>query len=395
MLGLMMDIRGDAATRVTRSREFLVGVMAFLTVVDLFATQAILPALAQRYGVSAAAMSTAVNATTFGMAVSGLATALFAHRIERRAGIIVALGLLSIPTAILSLAPDLPTFAMLRVIQGVLMAAAFTLSLAHLAESTMGQATAAVFAAYITGNVASNLFGRLISASVADTLGVPSNFVTFALLNLAGAVIAAWTLEAAPSRRLGSTMGAPSLVQAHLRNPALRAAFAIGFCILFAFIGIFTYVNFVLVKAPFSLDMMSVGLVYLVFLPSIVTTPLASRVVARIGTMGALWSGLWIAIVGLPLVLLPHLASVLTGLALIGVGTFLAQAVTTGFVGRAAAPNSAAASGIYLAAYFSGGLIGTAVLGYVFETIGWTACVLTIGCVLGYAMLLGRRINLP
>ena len=37
---------------------------------------------------------------------------------------------------------------------------------------------------------------------------------------------------------------------ASLRDPALRAAFAIGFCILFAFIGTFTYVNFVLVGSP-------------------------------------------------------------------------------------------------------------------------------------------------
>jgi YNFM family putative membrane transporter len=45
----------------------------------------------------------------------------------------------------------------------------------------------------------------------------------------------------------------------HLRNGRLRAAFAIGFCILFAFIGTFTYVNFVLVRAPLSVRMMQVG----------------------------------------------------------------------------------------------------------------------------------------
>jgi hypothetical protein len=39
----------------------------------------------------------------------------------------------------------------------------------------------------------------------------------------------------------------------HLRNPPLRATFAIGFCILFAFIGTFTYVNFVLAGEPFAL----------------------------------------------------------------------------------------------------------------------------------------------
>ena len=35
-------------------------------------------------------------------------------------------------------------------------------------------------------------------------------------------------------------------------TPPLRADFGIGFCILFAFIGTFTYVNFVLARPPLA-----------------------------------------------------------------------------------------------------------------------------------------------
>ena len=49
-------------------RAFTIGLTAFLTVVDLFATQAILPALTAAYGVTPAAMGFAVNASTIGMA---------------------------------------------------------------------------------------------------------------------------------------------------------------------------------------------------------------------------------------------------------------------------------------------------------------------------------------
>ena len=49
-------------------RAFTIGLTAFLTVVDLFATQAILPALTTAYGVTPAAMAFAVNASTIGMA---------------------------------------------------------------------------------------------------------------------------------------------------------------------------------------------------------------------------------------------------------------------------------------------------------------------------------------
>ncbi len=80
----------------------------------------------------------------------------------------------------------------------------------------------------------------------------------------------------------------------------MRSAFAIGFCILFAFIGTFTYVNFVLVAEPLSLGPMSLGLVYFVFVPAIVTTLTAGRVVLAIGTRPALWSALAVAGAGLP-----------------------------------------------------------------------------------------------
>lgn len=53
-------------------RSFVIGLIAFLTVVDLFATQAILPSLAKHYGVTPAAMGFAVNASTLGMAVAGV-----------------------------------------------------------------------------------------------------------------------------------------------------------------------------------------------------------------------------------------------------------------------------------------------------------------------------------
>src|SRR5262249_14694832 len=80
-------------------RTTVIGLIAFLTVVDLFATQAILPSLTRAYGVTPAAMGFAVNASTIGMAAAGLAVALLSHRIDRRSGILVSLAALSIPTA--------------------------------------------------------------------------------------------------------------------------------------------------------------------------------------------------------------------------------------------------------------------------------------------------------
>src|SRR5689334_19628285 len=97
----------------TLARSLVIGLTAFLTVVDLFATQAILPSLARAYGVAPAAMGVAVNASTIGMAVAGLLLALFSRRINRRVGILISLGVLAIPTTLLAHASDLTVFTAL------------------------------------------------------------------------------------------------------------------------------------------------------------------------------------------------------------------------------------------------------------------------------------------
>ncbi len=81
-------------------------------------------------------------------------------------------------------------------------------------------------------------------------------------------------------------------------------------------------------------------------------------------------------------------------MALVGVGTFFAQAAATGFVGRAATADRGSASGIYLACYFFGGLVGSAVLGQLFDRLGWTACVLGIALSLFAAAALGLRLKI-
>lgn len=394
MTDLSAPIKQDVMTNETHSpglalRSLVIGLTAFLTVVDLFATQAILPSLTRHYGVTPAAMGFAVNASTFGMAVAGLVVGFFSPHIDRRTGILLSLTLLAIPTGLLASAPDLVVFTALRVAQGLCMASAFALTLAHLGEQCSATDAGSAFAAYITGNVASNLVGRLISAAVADGLGLAWNFYFFAGLNLAGALLVYFTIQRVRPMHAMMPAASPfSATIAHWRDRRLRAAFGIGFCILFAFIGTFTFVNFVLVRPPLSLGMMDLGLVYLVFLPSVVTTLLAGKAAARLGTRPTIWSALAVAGLGLPLMLAPHLGAVLAGMVLVGVGTFFAQAAATGFVGQAATDNRGIASGTYLACYFCGGLVGTAVLGRLFDAFGWQACVAGVGVALVLAALL-------
>ena len=83
----------------------------------------------------------------------------------------------------------------------------------------------------------------------------------------------------------------------------------------------------------------------------------------------------------------------LAGLALVGIGTFFAQAVATGLVGRLAVHDKAAASGLYLSFYYCGGLVGAGMVGMLFDRAGWDAALIAVGVALAIAAAIGASLR--
>jgi MFS transporter, YNFM family, putative membrane transport protein len=126
----VLPLRGQGAA----VQLVIIGLISFLTLVDLFAAQAILPSLVRAYNTSPAMMGFAVNASTIGMAIAGVVVALMSRYLNRRRGIWISLAMLAIPTALLASAPDITGFMLLRIAQGLCMSTAFTLTMAYLAD---------------------------------------------------------------------------------------------------------------------------------------------------------------------------------------------------------------------------------------------------------------------
>ncbi|MEL7349068.1 MAG: MFS transporter, partial [Pseudomonadota bacterium] len=324
-----------------------------------------------------------------------LTVAWFSDRIDRRLGIWVSLVVLAVPTALLAVVDDLVLFTVLRVIQGACMATAFTLTMTFLSEECDLTAAAGAMAAYVSGNVASNLFGRLMASEVAAGIGVFDTFYVFAALNLVGALLAILVIgvrSAQPPARSGPPLEA---WRRHMANPPLRAAFGLGFLILFVFVGVFTYVNFELVGPVYGLAPVDLGLVYLVFLPSLITTPMAGDLVARFGPQRLFMGAAALSLAAIAATLPGNLMATLLGLAVLAAATFQMQAAATAFVGRVAEGNRAAANGLYLTAYYLGGLMGALVVGLVYEAGGWTGAALVIALALAGAAALARQLSVP
>jgi YNFM family putative membrane transporter len=165
----------------------------------------------------------------------------------------------------------------------------------------------------------------------------------------------------------------------HLRDPRLVGAYLVGATMFFGWIGLFTYLPYLLSAAPYGLSTGLVSSVYLVYAAGVVASPIAGRLSARIPPRTLIAAGLAVEAVGMAMTLATSLPLIVVGLVVLVLGTFTAQAVAPAFVNRTAATAKGGASALYLTFYYVGGTLGSVLPGLGWQAAGWPAVVTWCG----------------
>ncbi len=355
----------------------------------MYATQPLLPQLRTAFGASEGAVGLTISAITLACALSALFVGPLADRIGRKRVIVTAIALLGLATLGTASATSLTALIAWRFAQGLFMPAVFAVLLAYIAEEFPPEVGGRAVGAYIGGNVFGGFFGRYCTALVADRTDWHVAFIVLGAINLIGAAIVFVTLPRA-RRFVRSSSIAQSLraLGAFVRNPVLIATDLIGASILFTLVAAFTYATFHLAAAPFSLGTVALGNVFLVYLFGVIATPLSGLLIDRFGHRTALLLSIAMSALGIATTLVPHVAAVIAGLALMANGVFCAAAASQGYIGVVADRQRSTAAALYLSAYYAGGALGAVVPAVVWSRGGWPATVALIVAVqLGAGLL--------
>src|SRR3546814_4432341 len=143
-----------------------------------------------------------------------------------------------------------------------------------------------------------------------------------------------------------------------VRNPSLQTACALGFTVLFAQIGLFTFVTLHLVAAPFYFRSGDLANIVAVYLLGMAVTPLAGGVIPRIGIRHTILLSVATSALGVLLTLVHPVWGIVAALAIAACGTFVTQSATMSFIAYRITSGRSLASGLYYAAYYCGGFAG-------------------------------------
>jgi len=372
---LLLFFLGDGV-QVSRPIVWLIGFFAFLNV---YSIQAVLPMVMTDFAATPLQAGLTVGATVLAVGLISPFIGMLSDAVGRKNVLTVSLFAMTLPTALIPLTHSLNALIALRFLQGLAVPGIVVVLIAYLGEEFRGNGMARMTAIYVGGTVMGGFCGRFITGHVGHWLGWRSAFVLLAVMNLAGALLVAWRLPA--SRHFVANrniQGGLHMLWRHLHNQRLLASCAVGFCVLFSLVGTFTYVNFLLVAAPFQLSAAGLANVFAVYLVGVLVTPLAARPMERLGFMKALLWALATSAAGLLLTLAPNLWVVIVGLAVCASGVFLCQSATISAISTNVTEGRSLATGLYYMSYYAGGAAGTWVVGLAFEGWGWSGSVATI-----------------
>lgn len=353
--------------------------LGFFSFLNVYSMQSVLPVVTQDMGITPAQAGMTVGVSLFAVAIVSPFMGMLSDAWGRRPIIVASMFALTLPTALIALAQNLPTVLVLRFLQGLAVPGIVVVLIAYLSEEHRSAGLARMTSLFVGGNVIGGFSGRFFMGHFGDWMGWRSGFWFLALLNLAGAL---WVWRVFPASRHfvanRNVSGALRMLGIHLRNPRLLAICAVGFCVLFTMLGTFTYINFHLAEEPFHLSSAGLANVFMVYLVGGFITPFIGSVIARHGYLLSMLGGLCLSACGLALTLMPSLTVLIAGLILCSIGVFVCQSATISRIADRVTAGRSLATGLYYMSYYAGGSVGTLITGLAYEIDAWPSAVFAI-----------------
>jgi len=345
----------------------------------LYSPQAVLPLMAQEFGVGAAHASLIITASTLAVAATAPFTGAVADVLGRKRVIVAAMVLLLVPGVMMPLADSLNELIFWRFIQGLLLPPIFVVAIAYIGDEWPRQQATGVVGSFTAVSAVAGFLGRFVPGALVAYAGWRGGFFALAGMIAICLIVVAMLLprEKQFVRATSLTASLRQMV-AHLGNPRLVATYAVGFGVLFNFIAVFTYMSFHLAGPPFNRSAAFIGAIFVVYLAGAAAATMTGKMIARIGRRTfvlwvlAAWAG------GILVMLIPSVPVIVLGLAIASVCGTLTQASSTSFVAITAQGGTSSAVGLYVTSFYVGGTFGGWLPGLAYEASGWPGCLFTV-----------------
>jgi YNFM family putative membrane transporter len=287
-----------------------------------------------------------------------------------------------------------PAFApllALRVVEGMAVPAILTALMTQISRATPPERMGRTMGFYIAATIVGGFLGRAATGVVSSLFDWRASF-----LFLSAGVLLCLALHARRRGDVTLTLARPTLadIGRTLHDRYYLLAYAAIFCVFFVFMAALNFLPFRMVELDPSVSGAGIGLMYSGYLVGVAVALAAPRIAQRAGGEPAMVLA-GIALFGLSTALwaVGGIAAMYLNMLLFCAGMFTVHSLLSGMLNARAREHKGVVNGLYVAAYYAGGTLGSVLPGLVYRAQGWQAfvAVLTAMAALAFVLALTLR----
>ncbi|MBP8284106.1 MAG: MFS transporter [Chromatiaceae bacterium] len=372
----------------TRARPpygiLLLTVFGFST---LYAPQPLLPVLAEAFGRGPTEVSLLITLAMLPLAGAPLVYGYLLVSVPARPMLAGAALLLALCQLGLALADTWWLMLALRLMIGLCLPALFTALMTFVAASATAENLRQSLAWYIAATILGGFAGRALSGFVASVWDWRLALGIWAPALL---VMGLWTLRLPGRQESRFVRVTPRVFRVVMERPGAPQAYLTIFSIFFVFAAVLNVLPFQMADQDPGTGTAGIGFAYLGYLSGLLVSLNTERLSRLFQSEGPLYAlGLGLYALGLGLFALSATVGVYLAMFAFCGGMFLIHTRLSGQVNQMGGPHRGVVNGIYIAAYYLGGSLGSWLAVEVYRHLGWLAFLAAVALVLvlaGYGL---------
>ncbi|WP_367180825.1 MFS transporter [uncultured Shewanella sp.] len=394
-----------AMDQVNKERRLIAGVSIASVVVyiNLYLVQGMLPLIAEHFMVSMSQATLLLSVTSFTLAISLLFFAIMSDRIGRKKPAMVSLYLIALLDFLMIWTHDFSLLLILRMIQGVLLAALPAVAMAYFKDELGQDSLLKAGAIYITVNSFGGILGRLLGGTLSEYFTWSQSMQTLFVLTLVGCFLSSYFLPGCrfvPSIK-GQVKGYVSKADIsgfalHLNDLKMRLVYCIAGLAFMVMVNQFSYIQLHLMAAPFYWGRFEVTFIFLCYLSGTFASYYSAKWFRRLGLSRVSLLCIGFMFIGVSLTLFNSALMIFVGFLLSAFGFFLLHSSCNSWVAMRAQEHRSKATALYLCVYYIGAALGGPYLLPFWQHWGWNGVVFGVVLVLVVTLfLIAKYISLP
>lgn len=369
-----------------RIREiFFVVYTAVLTFSVLYSPQPLLPVLMKEFGVDKSGAALITTVTMLPLSLSPIIYGFILEKLTAKKIMTFAISMLVFLEIVIFFIHNFYLLIFIRLLQGFLIPGVLTSLMTFVSMASEKSLIQRIMSFYIAGTILGGFLGRFVSGLISKIFGWRYGFlllgfslsVSFILLFF----ITDYKIQAKEKITIKSAL---EVLKTH---PFINIYLTI-FCTFFVFAGMLNFIPFRLKEISDNVSEFIIGLSYSGYIMGIIVSLSTIRFIKIFkNEKNVISFGLYVYMLSIPFFYIKSISTIFAAMFIFCTGMFTTHSIASGFLNRLASNNKGIVNGLYVSFYYTGGVLGTFLPGYIYKYFGWGWFLFTLITLISVAII--------